>query len=45
MNFGGSGKAKGWKDILGRGQGKGVINEVTSKAEYVDKLYKENIAI
>jgi nitronate monooxygenase len=44
MNFGGSGQVKAWKDIWGSGQGIGVINEVTSTAEYVDKLHQEYIA-
>ena len=44
MNFGGSGQAKAWKDIWGSGQGIGVINEVMSTAEYVDKLHQEYIA-
>jgi nitronate monooxygenase len=44
MNFGGSGTAKAWKDIWGSGQGIGVINEVTSTAEYVTKLHKEYMA-
>jgi nitronate monooxygenase len=44
MNFGGSGQAKAWKDIWGSGQGIGAINEVTSTAEYVDKLHQEYIA-
>lgn len=42
MNFGESG-AKAWKDIWGSGQGIGVINEVTSAKEYIDKLYQEYI--
>jgi len=41
MNFGGSGSAKAWKDIWGSGQGIGVISEVTTTAEYVEKLHKE----
>lgn len=44
MNFGGSGSAKAWKDIWGSGQGIGVINEVTSTAEYVEKLHQEYLA-
>lgn len=44
MNFGGAGGAKAWKDIWGSGQGIGVINEVTSAAEYVTKLHQEYIA-
>ncbi|SEN72130.1 nitronate monooxygenase [Mesobacillus persicus] len=44
MNFGGEGKAKAWKDIWGSGQGIGVIQEVTSAKEYVDKLHREYIA-
>lgn len=44
MNFGGDGKAKAWKDIWGSGQGIGVINEITSTAEYVDKLHQEYMA-
>ncbi|WP_078430540.1 NAD(P)H-dependent flavin oxidoreductase [Alkalihalobacterium alkalinitrilicum] len=42
MNFG-DGEAKAWKDIWGSGQGIGVINEVTSAGEYVDKLHQEYI--
>jgi nitronate monooxygenase len=44
MNFGGSGAAKAWKDIWGSGQGIGVINEITTTAEYVEKLHKEYAA-
>jgi nitronate monooxygenase len=44
MNFGGDGKVKAWKDIWGSGQGIGVINEVTSTAEYVNKLHQEYIS-
>lgn len=44
MNFGGAGGAKAWKDIWGSGQGIGVINEVTSAAEYVAKLHQEYIS-
>jgi nitronate monooxygenase len=40
MNFGDR-TVKAWKDIWGSGQGIGAIKEVTSTAEYVDKLYKE----
>lgn len=43
MNFGGDGKSKAWKDIWGSGQGIGVINEVKSAGEYVEKLHKEYI--
>lgn len=42
MNFGEK-AVKPWKDIWGSGQGIGVIKEVTSTAEFVDKLYKEYI--
>lgn len=42
MNFG-DGSAKAWKDIWGAGQGIGVINEVTSAGEFIDKLYQEYI--
>ncbi|HWL24688.1 MAG TPA: nitronate monooxygenase family protein [Ureibacillus sp.] len=42
MNFGEK-AVKPWKDIWGSGQGIGVIKEVTSAAEFVDKLYKEYI--
>lgn len=42
MNFGG--EVKAWKDIWGSGQGIGVINEVTSTAEYVNKLHQEYTA-
>lgn len=44
MNFGGDGKAKAWKDIWGSGQGIGVIQEVTSAADYINKLHEEYIA-
>lgn len=43
MNFGGDGKAKAWKDIWGSGQGIGVINEVRSAGDFVDKLHQEYI--
>ncbi|MFC5587456.1 NAD(P)H-dependent flavin oxidoreductase [Sporosarcina soli] len=42
MNFGDR-TVKAWKDIWGSGQGIGAIKEVTSTAEYVDKLYKEYV--
>jgi len=37
-------KAKPWKDIWGSGQGIGVIDEVTSAAEYIDKLHEEYVS-
>ena len=40
LNFGEK-RVKPWKDIWGSGQGIGAIKEVTSAAEYVDKLIKE----
>src|SRR5699024_9456723 len=40
MSFGEE-AAKPWKDIWGSGQGIGAIKEVTSAAEFVDKLDKE----
>lgn len=40
MNFGEE-VVKPWKDIWGSGQGIGAIKEITSAAEFVDKLYKE----
>ncbi|WP_342470957.1 nitronate monooxygenase family protein [Ureibacillus sp. FSL K6-3587] len=40
MNFKEAGK-KAWKDIWGSGQGIGVIKEITSTAQLVDRLYKE----
>lgn len=43
MNFGGEGKAKAWKDIWGSGQGIGVIDEIRSAGEYVNKLHREYI--
>lgn len=42
MNFGDR-TVKAWKDIWGSGQGIGAIKEVSSTAEYVDKLYKEYV--
>lgn len=42
MNFGEE-STKAWKDIWGSGQGIGAIKEITSTAEYVDKLYKEYV--
>lgn len=44
MNFSGEGKAKAWKDIWGSGQGIGVIQEITSAATFVEKLYQEYCA-
>ncbi|KKK39729.1 2-nitropropane dioxygenase [Mesobacillus campisalis] len=41
MNFGGESKAKAWKDIWGSGQGIGAIKEVSSTADYVEKLRTE----
>jgi len=43
MNFSGGQKSKAWKDIWRSGQGIGVIDEVTSVREYVDKLHREYI--
>jgi len=40
MHFGEK-SIKPWKDIWGSGQGIGVIKEVTSAAEFVDKLFME----
>ncbi|MFD1851379.1 NAD(P)H-dependent flavin oxidoreductase [Oceanobacillus bengalensis] len=40
MNFGEK-SVKPWKDIWGSGQGIGTIKEVTSAAQYIDKLYEE----
>ncbi|MGG0718452.1 nitronate monooxygenase family protein [Robertmurraya massiliosenegalensis] len=41
MNFGGDTKAKAWKDIWGSGQGIGAIKEVSSTAQFVEKLHQE----
>lgn len=40
MNFGSGGntKAKAWKDIWGSGQGIGAIKQITSTAEFVQRL-------
>lgn len=35
------GQIKAWKDIWGSGQGIGVIKEITSARQLVDRLYKE----
>ncbi|WP_079527997.1 NAD(P)H-dependent flavin oxidoreductase [Halobacillus hunanensis] len=40
MNFGGE-DAKPWKDIWGSGQGIGAVQDITSTADYVDKIYNE----
>ena len=40
MNFG-SDKAKAWKDIWGAGQGVGLMNDVPSVGELVERLKKE----
>ena len=42
MNFGsGSSKAKAWRDIWGAGQGVGLMDEVLTVAEVVDRLRNE----
>lgn len=42
MNFGtGGGKAKAWRDIWGAGQGVGLMDEVVSVAEVVERLKAE----
>ena len=43
MNFGSGGntKAKAWKDIWGCGQGIGVLKDIPSAAEYIDRLAAE----
>ena len=43
MNFGSGGntEAKAWKDIWGCGQGIGVLNDIPSVADYVDRLAAE----
>lgn len=43
MNFGSGGgsKAKAWRDIWGAGQGVGLMNDVPSVAEMVDRLEAE----
>ncbi|MFZ5601358.1 MAG: nitronate monooxygenase, partial [Pseudomonadota bacterium] len=43
MNFGSGGntKAKAWKDIWGSGQGIGAIKEVSTVADYVQRLRAE----
>ena len=40
MNFG-SDKAKAWKDIWGAGQGVGLMDDVPSVGELVQRLTKE----
>jgi nitronate monooxygenase len=40
MNFG-SDKAKAWKDIWGAGQGVGLMDDVPSVSELVQRLSKE----
>ncbi len=46
MNFGsgGSSKAKAWRDIWGAGQGVGLMDEVLSVAEVMEKLKAEYAA-
>ncbi|MEK4031228.1 nitronate monooxygenase family protein [Pseudobacillus sp. FSL P4-0506] len=41
MNF--ARETKPWKDIWGAGQGIGTINEITTTAAFIDKLYQEYI--
>jgi len=41
MNFESASGAKAWRDIWGSGQGIGVIDEVVSTAEYVNRLERE----
>jgi nitronate monooxygenase len=43
MNFGSGGnmEAKAWRDIWGCGQGIGVVHDVPSVAEVVDRLERE----
>lgn len=43
MNFGSGGntEAKAWKDIWGCGQGIGVLNDIPTAGEYIDRLAAE----
>jgi nitronate monooxygenase len=41
MNFGSAGGAKAWRDIWGAGQGVGMMDDVPSVAEMVDRLKRE----
>jgi nitronate monooxygenase len=46
MNFasGGGSKAKAWRDIWGAGQGVGLMNDVPTVGEVVDRLEREYVA-
>ena len=41
MNFGSGGGAKAWRDIWGAGQGVGLMDDVPSVADVVDRLERE----
>jgi nitronate monooxygenase len=41
MNFGSTGGAKAWRDIWGAGQGVGMMDDVPSVAEMVERLKRE----
>ncbi|PAE18447.1 nitronate monooxygenase [Bacillus sp. 7504-2] len=43
MNFAGDVKAKAWKDIWGSGQGIGAVKEISTAAQFVEKLHKEYV--
>ena len=43
MNFG-SGSAKAWRDIWGAGQGVGLMHDVPTVAEMVERLKREYAA-
>jgi nitronate monooxygenase len=44
MNFGSGSASKAWRDIWGAGQGVGLIDEVASVAEIVQRLTAEYLA-
>lgn len=44
MNFGGGTAAKAWKDIWGCGQGIGVLHDVPTAGELVDRFEREYLA-
>jgi nitronate monooxygenase len=44
MNFGGTAKAKAWRDIWGSGQGIGAIKSVVGAGDLVDRLKQEYAA-
>lgn len=43
MNFAGDAKTKAWKDIWGSGQGIGAVKEISTAAQFIEKLHNEYV--